>query len=147
VLERVLRISAGVVVALCICSSLAACATSHVQAGNARAPVMPDRVRLFLEPPAIKYQEIAVIDASSKHSFSFTAEGKADVVIRRLKEEAAKLGANGVVLQDIADGPVSSVATGVGTESMGARGTISLGIIGTGLVSEKYGRGVAIYTQ
>lgn len=39
-----------------------------------------------------------MIDTSSKGGFGFTAQGKTDVVINRLKEEPAKLGANGVLL-------------------------------------------------
>jgi hypothetical protein len=127
--------------------SVAACVTSQQLVGKARAPVLPDQVQLFLEPPTKKYQEIAIIDTSSKHSFSLTAESKSELVIKRLKQEAAKLGANGIVLQDIADGPVSSVGAGVGTNSEGPRGTISLGIFGSGFMSEKFGRAVAIYLE
>jgi hypothetical protein len=137
------RILAGAAVLV----SVAGCVTSQQLVGKARTPLRPDQVQLFLEPPAKKYQEIAIIDTSSKHSFSLTAEIKSEVVIRRLKEQAAKLGANGLVLQDIADGPVSSVGAGVGTDSEGPRGTISLGVSVSGPMSAKFGRGVAIYLE
>jgi hypothetical protein len=127
--------------------SVAACATSHVRIIEARAPISPNQVQLYLEPPAKKYQEIAVVDASSKHSLSFTAEGKTEVVIRRLKEEAAKVGANGVLLQDIADGAIGSVGTAVGTDFTGAHGSISLGVIGSGFMSQKFGHAIAIYLE
>jgi len=127
--------------------SLAACVTSHVLVGKSRTPVLPDQVQLYLEPPADKYENIAIIVASSKYSFSLTGEGKAEVVIRRLKEEAAKLGANGILLQDIADEPIESIDTGVGTEFSGARGNIDLGIGASGLLSRKFGRGIAIYLE
>jgi hypothetical protein len=144
--RKILRKSttlAGVAVIM----SVAACATSQVLISKGRAPISPDQVQLYLEPPAKKYQEIATVDTSSKHSLSFTAEGKTDVVIRRLKEAAAKLGANGIVLQDVADVAVGSVGTAVGTDFTGAHGTLSLGVIGSGLMSQKFGRGTAIYLQ
>jgi hypothetical protein len=126
---------------------LAACVTSHVLVGKARAPILPDQVQLFLEPPNIPYEEIAVLSTSSKHSFTFTAQGKSDVIIKRLKEEAATLGANAIVLQEISDEPMGSVGTGVGTEFSGARGTVDLGISGSGLMLQKFGRGVAVYME
>ena len=129
--------------------SAAACAashaTSHLLISKARAPLSADQVQLYLEPPARRFEQIAVIEASSKHSFAFTAQRKEDVVIRRLKEEAAKLGANGVLLQEIADGPVGSVGAAVGREYEGARGTMSLGLSGSGLTMQKFGEGIAIY--
>src|ERR1700690_4463536 len=74
--------------------ALAGCATSHVLIGRARPPISADQVQIYLHPPANKYEEIALLDTSSKNSFSFTAQGKTDAVIGRLKAEAAKLGAN-----------------------------------------------------
>jgi len=127
--------------------SVAACVTSHVMVGKARTPVLPDQVQIYLEPPANKYENIAIVVASSKYSLSFTGEGKAEVVIKRLKEEAAKLGANGILLQDIADEPLESIDTGVGTEFLGPRGTVDLGIGASGLWSRKFGRGIAIYLE
>ena len=124
-----------------------ACVTSHVLVGPARAPILPSQVQLYLQPPAGKYEQIAVLDTSSKHSFSFTAQGKTDVVIRRLKQEAAKLGANGILLQEIADEPVGSVGTGVGTDFTGAHGSISLGLSGSGFLLQKFGSGIAIYLE
>jgi hypothetical protein len=109
--------------------------------------MLPQQVQIFLEPPTKKYQEIAVIDTSSKYSLSLTAVGKSDVVIRRLKEEAAKLGANGMVLQDITDDPLGSVSTAVGTEVTGVHGTLGVGVFGVGFLSQKFGRGVAIYLE
>jgi hypothetical protein len=126
---------------------LTACVTSHVLIGQTRAPTSPEQVQLYLEPPRHPYQQIAVIDTSSRHSFSFTAQGKADVVIRRLKEEAGRLGANGVLLQEIADEPGSSVGTGVGTEVWSAHGNVDLSLGGSGLLFQRYGRGIAIFLE
>ena len=70
---------------------LSACTTSHVMIGKARPPISPDQVVIYTRPPEMPYEEIARIDTSSQGTFSFTAQAKTDAVIRRLKEEAAKL--------------------------------------------------------
>src|SRR5581483_11364981 len=66
------------------------CASSHVLVGTPRAPISPDQVKLYLHPPT-KYEEIAVLEASSKSSWAVTDQGKTNKVIERLKAEAAKL--------------------------------------------------------
>ena len=127
--------------------SAAACVASHVLVGSARPPILPEQVQLYLEPPAREYQEIAIVDASSRYSFALSGEGKAEVVIRRLKAEAAKLGANGILLQEIADEPLASVDTALGTEFSSARGKVDLGLSGTGLLLQKFGRGIAVHLE
>jgi len=82
---------------------LAGCATSHVMVGNARPAISPGQVKIYLHPPE-KYEEIAILDTSSQGSFSFTQQGKMDSVVERLKAEAAKLGANGILLEVLATG-------------------------------------------
>jgi hypothetical protein len=124
---------------------LAACATSHVMIGKARPPISPDDVRIYQRPPEGPYEEIARLDTSSQGSFSFTAQGKTDAVIGRLKSEAAKLGANGVLLEGIADQSSGSIGTGGGSESYSGGGSFGGGIgINAGL-SRKIGGGLAIY--
>jgi hypothetical protein len=124
---------------------LTACGTSHVLIGGARAPMAPDRVKIYLEPISRKYEEIAVVRASSRYSLSLTAVGKGDVVIRRLQEEAARLGANGVLLQEIstANHPVGA---GIGTDLSGDHGTLGIGV-GTSVFDTRYGSGIAVYVD
>ena len=133
--------------AACIASTLllAACVSSHELIGTARPPISADRVQLYLEAPRQPYEQIAVLTTSSKRSFSFSSQGKADAVIQRLKEEAAKLGANGVLLQSISDESGASFGTAVGTGYEGPRGTIDLGFGISTLMLQRYGRGIAIY--
>jgi len=120
---------------------LAACATtSHVITGKTRPPIDPSQVIVYSSPPA-KYEEIAVINASSRSSFSFGAQKKMDTVIERLKKEAALLGANGVLLQATGSQAGGGVGVGVGAGTGG-------GFISTGLFSaseHKTGRGLAIH--
>jgi hypothetical protein len=118
---------------------------SHELIAGARPPISPEAVRLYLEAPSRRYEEIAVLYSSSRRSWAFTSQSKADVVVKRLKEEAASLGANGVLLHEIADRPGVTVGTDVGTNYMGPRGTADLGISVSALTFQRYGRGIAIY--
>jgi hypothetical protein len=127
--------------------SLGACAslTSHVLVGGVRPPVSADQVRVYLEPPAGDYERIAVIDSSSKYSFFESGPEKTETIIRRMQQDAARLGANGLLLQQITDEPHASIGAGVGTQSESARGTMTLGISTSGVWSSRYGRALAIY--
>jgi hypothetical protein len=118
---------------------------SHELVGGARTPISPDLVQLYLEPPSRRYEQIAVLHSSSRRSWSFTSQSKADVVIRRLKEEAASLGANGVLLDGIADRPGATIGTTLGTNTMGPRGTADFGVVVALPTSQRYGSGIAIY--
>ena len=123
---------------------LGACApTSHVITGKTRPPIEPSQVTVYsTAPPA--YEEIALIDATSRSSGSFGDQKKMDAVIDRLKKEAASPGANGVLLQSTGSENGGGVGTGVST-GVGIGGGLS---IGTGIFSasdNKTGRGLAIY--
>jgi hypothetical protein len=127
--------------------ALTACATSHVMIGQARPPISPDEVQVYTRPPTVPYEEIARLQTSSSGSFSFTAQGKTDAVINRLKTEAAKLGANGVLLEGMSDRASGSIGTGGGTESYSSRSSVGGGVgINLGM-SQKVGGGVAIYIE
>ncbi len=120
---------------------LAACATSsHVITGTPRPPIDPSQVTVYSSPPS-KYEEIAVINATSRSSLSFGAQKKMDTVIERLKNEAALLGANGVLLQ--ATGSESSGGVGAGVGTGGGGGFVSTGIFMSS--DNKTGRGLAIH--
>jgi len=137
------RIKATLVAAILIFT--AACTTSHVMIGKARPPISPEQVVIYTRPPEMPYEEIARIETSSQGSFSFTAQGKTDAVIRRLKEEAAKLGANGVLLEGIGDQASGSIGTGGGSTSYSSHSSVGGGVgIGVGL-TRKAGGGLAIY--
>ena len=127
------------------CVWLAACVSSHQLIGTARVPIPADEVRLYTEAPSRPYERIAVVSASSKRSWSFTFEGKAEVVVRRLKEEAGRLGANGVLLEGISDEPGATIGTDLGRSYEGPRGTIDLGVGVSTLTLQRYGRAIAIY--
>lgn len=133
---------------LILALALAGCATSsHVLTGAARPAIAPDQVKVYTAAPPGRYEQIAVIDAISSQSFAVTSQQKSDKVIARLKEEAAKLGANGIILQGIA-----SESSGGGVSVGGYGGSYGGGhvAVGTGIgvsipTTRKNGNALAIY--
>jgi hypothetical protein len=113
--------------------------------GQARPAISPDAVKIYFHPPETKYEEIALLDTSSNGSLAIGAQGKTEVVIRRLKEEAAKLGANGVLLQSMGNQSFGSVSTGYGQASGSGHTAYGGGIGFSGNVMHKTGNGIAIY--
>jgi hypothetical protein len=128
-------------VALAI-SALTGC-TSHIMIGEARPAISPDQVHVYIHPPEGRFEEIAVLDTSSRGSFSFTEQGKTDKVIERLKVEAAKMGANGVLLRSVGDKAEGTV--GFGSATANGHSLFGLGI-GMNMFT-KSGNAVAIYVQ
>jgi len=98
-----------------------------------------------MQPPAGKYEQIAILNTSSAGSFSFTAQSKTDSVIKRLKEQAARLGANGVILQGMGDVAGGSVGVGGGQDSYSRSSAVGVGLGGSFQMSHKAGSGLAIY--
>jgi len=129
------------------CVALSACAPStHVLVGQARPPISPDLVKIYSHPPA-NYQEIAVLDASSKSAFGTGGQKSVDKVIERLKIEAAKLGANGVILEGFRDSETGSIGTGVGSDSYSSHSAVGVGVGGSLGIYKKTGHGDAIYVS
>jgi hypothetical protein len=124
--------------------TLVGCVSSHVMIGQARPAISPDQVKIYWHPPE-HYDEIALLDTSSRASMSITAQGKTDVVIARLKEEAAKLGANGILLQGVGDQSAGSVSSGYAQASSTGHSAYASGIGISGNIMIKAGSGVAIY--
>jgi len=80
---------------------LGGCASgSAIVTGAVRAPIKPEQVIIYLEPPA-EFETIGLVNASS--DAGWTEQGSADYAIHELKEQAAKLGANGVLLVSAGD--------------------------------------------
>ena len=126
---------------------IAGCATSHVMIGTARPAISPDQVKIYFHPPEVKYEEIAMLDTSSQGAFAITAQGKTDAVINRLKAEAAKLGANGVLLQGVSDQSGGSVGSGFGQAQASGNSVFGSSIGFSGNIKIKAGSGVAIYVE
>lgn len=124
---------------------LGACTTSALVTGKARPPIDPAQVRLYYTPPA-GYEEVARLDTQSG-AFTYGAQNKMNSVVDKLRKEAAKLGANGVLFLGAADGPGggSAVSVGAGGGSFG-RSSYSGGGVGVSISpTPKYAHGLAIY--
>ena len=102
-----MRLSLGLLAALL----LSGCASSHVLVGQARAPISAEEVTLYIEPPA-RYETIALLEASNRGKMNWTDQGHTNTVIWRLKEEAAALGANGIIIQGMGHQYAGSVGSG-----------------------------------
>jgi len=126
---------------------LAGCESSHILVGTARQPIPARQVTLYVSPPAGQYAQIAILETSSKHSLAFTEQGKTDIVLDRLRTQAARLGANGVLLRAVSDQPDGSFDTGLGTSFSGIHGTVGVGWGRSTGKSIKIGRGIAIYVR
>lgn len=130
--------STRIIASLALAVLLAGCASSAVIVGKVRPAISPAQVKIYLNPPQ-KFEEVALLESSSKASLAFTEQGKMDTVMERLKEEAAKLGANGVLLRGTGDQSSGGISVG------GFGGNAALGV-GIGMVN-KVGSGTAIYVE
>ena len=78
-----------------------ACATgSAIVTGTKRPPIDPSQVKLYLEGPP-SYEVIGIVNASS--AVEITEQAAQDRAVNELKNQAAKLGANGVLLESSGD--------------------------------------------
>ncbi|HEV8694771.1 MAG TPA: hypothetical protein VGQ93_11415 [Lysobacter sp.] len=127
-------------IAIVLAAALAGCASvHHVMLGPARPPISPDLVKVYQVPPK-QYQEIARLDATS--AVGFGTQGQTNAAINRLAREAAKLGANGVILLGV-DTVGSPVSMGVGGAHYGGHTGVSLGM---GIpTTQRAAAGIAIY--
>ena len=130
--------------ALALAIALAGCASaSHVMISDPRPPIAAEQVRVYVQPPATRYVEIALLDVRTG-DFTYGAQNRENALMARLRGEAAKLGANGVLLQDRGQVPSSSgVGIGIGGGGRHVGGGVSLGV---GAPKER-ARAVAIYVE
>jgi hypothetical protein len=141
---RLVRIDCWLVAATV--AVMAACApTTHVLVGQQRPPISPDQVTIYSHAPSTPFEEIAVLDASNDSAFGTGGQKSVDKVIQRLKMEAAKLGANGVILEGFSDTESGSIGTGVGSDSYGNHSAVGVGVGGSLGIFKKTGHGDAIY--
>ena len=92
---------------------LNACASgSYIVTGTVREPIDFSQVKLYIDPPG-EYEKIGIVKASSDSGW--TEQNSQDYAVEELKRQAAKLGANGILLQTTGE-TVSSV---IGTNPNG----------------------------
>lgn len=124
---------------------LAACApSSHILVGAARPPISPSEVRIYPQPPPT-FEQIAILSASANSMFGTGGQGSVDKVIQRLKEQAAKLGANGIILEGMSDRETGSLGGGSGSSSYSRNSAVGVGVGGSLGIFKKTGQGRAIF--
>jgi hypothetical protein len=124
---------------------MAACASSsHVIVGTPRPPIPPDQVKVYSTPPPA-FEEVAILSASSDSMLTVGGQHSLDKVVERLKEQAAKLGANGVILEGLADSQTGSIGAGGGSDSYSRNSSVGVGVGGSLGIFKKTGKGRAIY--
>jgi len=124
---------------------IGACSSSsQVLTGSSRAPLSPDAVRVYTRAPA-RFDEIAVLKASSRGVSTDGGEHAIQKVIRTMKAQAAQLGANGLLLEDFSDAKSVNVGTVVGTQAYTHNASISIGVGGSLGIVTKIGQARAIF--
>jgi len=120
--------------------AISACASSHVIVGTARAPIQADQVKVYLQPPA-KYETVALLEANDMGANGFSQQSRTNKVMKRLKKEAASLGANGIVLEGFGTEYTGSVGSGFAT----GNGGFASGMGFSAAQRSKVGKAIAIY--
>lgn len=123
--------------------TLTACSSSsHVLVGLQRDPIPVEQVIVYSEPPA-QFEKVAVLQSSSRNSWRFTDQGKMDQAMLRLKEEAASLGANGILLESTGEESSGYVATDSGTYNSNNSFGLTIGMP----LTHKTAAGIAIWVD
>jgi len=124
--------------AILIASFISGCATHVTIIGPARPAISPAAVRVYEAPPR-HYEQIAIINSSAGTTWLFPDRDSLDDAIADLRREAAALGANGVLLQQVYDRPVGGLSVGVGGFGGG-------GSVGGPLINRRV-QAIAIYVR
>lgn len=106
---------------------LQGCASGSYQlTGEKRPAIKADQVTVFKEKPSFDYEVLGTVQSSSENGFS--ADSRKEKAINELKEQAAKIGANGVIITSITQSSFRGTGVGLGL-SVGSGG------FGTGIGS------------
>ncbi|MEQ8428471.1 MAG: hypothetical protein RLT87_06225 [Gammaproteobacteria bacterium] len=95
-----------ITIQLCIFLSGCFATGSAIVTGNVRPATDPATVKLYLEPPK-EYETIGLVEASNE--LGWNDQELTDGAIAELKNQAAKLGANGVLLTGASKTTTTSV--------------------------------------
>lgn len=125
-----------------------AAATGCNVTSSQRPPIAPENVKIYIRPPA-KFEEIALVLASSKNAFA-SAQSLTDSALLQMRTDAAKLGANGILLSGVGSPQVGSVGSSSPYATVYAYGTGTTNIYGFSTavntpIFAKITNGMAIY--
>jgi hypothetical protein len=102
-IKRVKKLFIALLAGLSAMLIFAGCATgTRVVTGDQHQPVPVEAVKLYQAPPA-QYEIIGMVNASARGS----RQHRMDVATRKLKQEAAMMGANGIILNPVESGDMA----------------------------------------
>jgi hypothetical protein len=118
-------------------AAIAGCASSsQVLTGSPRTPLPAGDVRVYTQAPQ-SFEEIAVLRASRQSVSTAGGERAIEKMIESMKSQAAGLGANGLLLEDLSDANGLALGTGVGSQTYTHNASIDVGVGGSlGLVKK-----------
>ena len=96
---------------------------SYILLGKKRAPIDPEEVMIYFDPPA-RYEKVAMVEGDSMGAFAFSSQAKTDKAIQRMKKQAAKLGANAIILQSQSQRDSGAVIVPSGNSAVAISGGI-----------------------
>src|SRR5438477_12164140 len=141
-MKSLFRLSAAIVATFL----LASCGTNVTMLGPARPAIAPAAVRIYQVPPR-HYEQIAIINSSAGTTWIFPNRDSLDEAFADLRNEAAALGGNGVLLQEVYDQPVGGLSVGVGGLGYGHHGFYGgSGSVGGPLINRRV-QAIAIYVR
>jgi hypothetical protein len=86
--------------------------------GEPRPPTNPANVKVYMEPPR-RFDRIAIIRKGSGGAWAFSDQGQIDEAIAKIRAEAAKVGANGILLQAVETNSSGGLGIGIGGFGVG----------------------------
>lgn len=140
-MNALVKIAAALLIATVVLTGCTLTRGSHLVIGTTRAPTSAADVRIYTELPA-KYEKIAMVSADSRNDFA-SQQNLSDHAIERLKEEAAKVGANGILLNGFGNYQIGSHGVVIIPNSNGGYSTT--GIAAMNASTGKEAKGLAIY--
>jgi hypothetical protein len=127
-------------------SLLASCGTNVTMLGPARPAISPAAVRIYQVPPR-HFEQVAIINSSAGTTWIFPNHDSIDEAMGELRSQAAALGANGVLLQEVYDQPVGGLSIGGGGFGYGHHGFYGGGgSVGGPLINRRV-QAIAIYVH
>jgi hypothetical protein len=128
---------------------LGGCASSsQLLTGSPRAPLPSSEVKVYTQAPT-NFEEIAVLRASRPSVSSAGGERAIERMIETMRSQAAQLGANGLLLEELSDANGLALGSGVGSQTSTHNASINVGVGGSlGLVKKlASGRAIFVATQ
>jgi hypothetical protein len=114
---------------------------THIRTGEVLPATKADQVKIYMTPPA-KYKVVGQVTGEGSHAF-VSKQALVDAALVRAKKEAAKLGANGILLQNVAD----KAANSIGMVNMNTTGNLSTGMFVGGGITDKAVTALAIVVE